>query len=703
VNIGSIQIAQTAPLVLQSFGPAILKTAAALTTRGELNAFLFLLNGVLNSSEVGFPRLEMPESGNQAGDAPAPFGQSTGKDTVENKNGAKDRRELQPMVSHIPLEPVPAMAGAPLFAVVPQLETKHNASVIFLERLPSSIEPESSATPPRVVSNGDAHPASALPVNAWGQFGSARAHDSDTRTGRALPIDAALESLTDVALALRISPKDGGFQNAALVAERNGTPWRSSIEPEPSGPVAACRVFTDDVQHVAAAQTPGSFTPNPIVMDKPLAGPSDSSQIQSSLVQGEASGTWAQQDASNNESPVPASPTPAPTDAGGDIPASINLRSAPDMKPGFVEYRHSLPANPTVVPKNLNREGARPLDPSQIPEVARAGSSTSPPSALRQPTLEPRSGPASAQTEDSSQEPRPVESRTSETNAGAASEARQAAPKTIPPLQQETRQPAIDCAGQSRNSFLKQRQDSPETRAETKGLESLPAKPNSAPMGRASTPHESKPEISGMVSRGIVPRRIVPPGIVSSGNVSPGIVSPGIVSRGVVGNSIRDIPSDRVRANLPSASNPPPETATKDLTPSQPVRQISFKLADAASNNVNVLFTEKAGRVEVAVRTPDQNLTKSLQAELGDLVTRLDASGFRTETWAPTATHHAPTSLAEPSNSTNSQGQPSSSGSWSGNQQQQREHHEPNQRQQPRWMAQLDESLTEEDKRIENE
>jgi hypothetical protein len=694
VNIGSIQIAQTGPLVLQSIGPEILKTPATLTTRGELNAFLFLLNGVLNSSEVGFPRLEVPQSGNQTADAPAPFGQSTGKDTVENKNGAKDRRELQPMVSHIPLEPVPAMAGAPLFVVVPQLETKHNASVVFEERLPFGIEPESSATPPRAVANGDAHPASALPVNTWGQFGSARAHDSDTRTGRALPIDAPLESLTDVALALRISPKAGGFQNAALVAERNGTPWRSSIEPEPSGPVVACRVFTDGVQDVAAAQTPGSFTPTPIVMDKPLAGPSDSSQIQSSLVQGVASGTWVQQDASNNESPVPASPTPAPTDAGGnDIPASINLRSAPDMKPGFVEYRHSSLANPSVVPKNLNREGARPLDSSQIPEVARASSSTSPPSALRQPTLGPRSGLASAQPEDSSQEPRPVASRTSETNAGAASEVRQAAPETIPPLQQETRQPAIDCAAQSRNSFLKPRQDSLETRAETKGLESLPSKPNSAPMGRASTPHENKPEISGVVS----------PGIGSRGIGSPGNVSPGVVSRGVVGNNIRDIPGDRARANLPSGSNLPPETETKDLSPSQSVRQISFKLGGAASNNVNVLFTEKAGKIEVAVRTPDQNLTKSLQAELGDLVTRLDANGLRTETWAPTIAHHAPASMAEPSNFTNSQGQPSGSGSWSGNQQQQRERHESNQRQQPRWMTQLDELLTEEDKRIENE
>jgi hypothetical protein len=192
-------------------------------------------------------------------------------------------------------------------------------------------------------------------------------------------------------------------------------------------------------------------------------------------------------------------------------------------------------------------------------------------------------------------------------------------------------------------------------------------------------------------------------GIASPRNVSPGNVSPGIVSQGVVGNSIRDIPGDRARANLPSASNLPPETETKDLTASQPVRQISFTLADAASNNVNVLFTEKAGKVEVAVRTPDQNLTKSLQGELGDLVTRLDANGLRTETWAPTIAHHAPASMAEPSNFTNSQGQPSSSGSWSGNQQQQREHHESNQRQQPRWMAQLDESLTEEDKGIENE
>jgi hypothetical protein len=39
--------------------------------------------------------------------------------------------------------------------------------------------------------------------------------------------------------------------------------------------------------------------------------------------------------------------------------------------------------------------------------------------------------------------------------------------------------------------------------------------------------------------------------------------------------------------------------------------------------------------MHVAVRTDDRELAKSLQSDLGDLVSRLDEKGYKTATWTP--------------------------------------------------------------------
>lgn len=639
MNIGSIQ-KQTGPLVLQLIGPEVLKTAAVLPSRGELNAFLFLLDGILNPGEAALSRPEVTQTGNRTINSPAESGQSKGKDAE-----GKGRRELGQMVSRAAPEPAPPIAKASPFVMAPQLETKHEAFVVPEGRLAPNFERQFSATAPYRVGSGD------------------------TRATPAPPGDARQESQGDVAFALRISPKAPGSQNASMAAAPNETPWHPVAAMENSSSVVGPAALTAHTRHASAAEIPANSTASAILVDQPVPSPSDPLQIQTSLLQGVVLHGWVRQDASKSENPVPVSPARS-VSGGNGVDASMNLRSRPS-----VNLESSLHGNAAAAtPKDLNREETAPLDSSQTPEVALSGSSISLPSVLTQPTLVPPSGPAFAHPQDLSAWQLAVSTSASETNAGAVSAPRKASPEATPPIQQETRRPSIQA--QLGNASLKPRQDSTETKAEMKGSDALPAKPNSPPTRPESGPHDHKPEI-------------------------PGIVSPRSVSLGVVPTSIRDTPGERGRANLPSASNPPTETVTKDPLPSQPARQISFKLA-GASSNVNVLFTDKAGKVEVAVRTPDQNLTKSLQADLGDLVARLEASGLRTETWAPMIAHHAPGSVAEPSNSANSQGQPGNPGSGSGNQQQ-RGQNESDQRQQPRWMAQLDESLTVEDKRMEDE
>jgi hypothetical protein len=133
-----------------------------------------------------------------------------------------------------------------------------------------------------------------------------------------------------------------------------------------------------------------------------------------------------------------------------------------------------------------------------------------------------------------------------------------------------------------------------------------------------------------------------------------------------------------------------------------PFRQISLKLSTDDSTRVNLDLIEKAGKVQVTVRTPDHELAKSLQTDLGDLIGRLESKGFKTESWIPPTIHQA----ATPAQSTNSNGgfnQPQHSGAGQGGGQQQRhQQNGSNQRQQARWTAQMEETLSADEARSES-
>jgi hypothetical protein len=133
------------------------------------------------------------------------------------------------------------------------------------------------------------------------------------------------------------------------------------------------------------------------------------------------------------------------------------------------------------------------------------------------------------------------------------------------------------------------------------------------------------------------------------------------------------------------------EPETRVAIATSPTRQISLKLSTNDSTRVNVDLTERAGKVQVAVRTSDHELAKSLQVDLGDLVGRLENKGFKTEAWIPAAAHQT----AGPSQSSNSNtgfGQPQHSASGDGQQRQQQ--NGANQRQPRRWKTQLDQTMS---------
>jgi hypothetical protein len=159
--------------------------------------------------------------------------------------------------------------------------------------------------------------------------------------------------------------------------------------------------------------------------------------------------------------------------------------------------------------------------------------------------------------------------------------------------------------------------------------------------------------------------------------------------------------ADRSSAAELSASKVSSEPEIRMGIAPPPFRQISLKLSTDDSTRVNLDLIEKAGKVQVTVRTPDRELAKALQTDLGDLIGRLESKGFKTEGWIPAAVHQA----AGPAQSTTSNGgfgPPQHSSAGQGDGQQRHQQNGSNQRQQARWTAQMDETLSADEARSES-
>ncbi len=139
------------------------------------------------------------------------------------------------------------------------------------------------------------------------------------------------------------------------------------------------------------------------------------------------------------------------------------------------------------------------------------------------------------------------------------------------------------------------------------------------------------------------------------------------------------------------SSTASPELETTSAVPPQPLREISFRLA-ADSANVDVQVAARFGRIQVAVRTADPDLAKSLQSNLGELTGRLEDKGFRTESWTPITPQSA--AVRELSSSANSQSQSDDSHGRGGQQGQRQGQQESNQRQPGRWKNEYEETVS---------
>jgi hypothetical protein len=124
------------------------------------------------------------------------------------------------------------------------------------------------------------------------------------------------------------------------------------------------------------------------------------------------------------------------------------------------------------------------------------------------------------------------------------------------------------------------------------------------------------------------------------------------------------------------------------------VREVSIRLGATTANPVEVQLAAKAGKVQVAVRTPDVDLAKSLQNNLGELVGRLEEKGFKTEAWTPQAAVHAGLAARQPAASAAGQDYSDPSGSSGGQPDARGGQRQSGHRQQGRWEAEFVETLS---------
>jgi hypothetical protein len=113
------------------------------------------------------------------------------------------------------------------------------------------------------------------------------------------------------------------------------------------------------------------------------------------------------------------------------------------------------------------------------------------------------------------------------------------------------------------------------------------------------------------------------------------------------------------RAVAVSESDQEPTLALRELAAvplreakPEPVRDLTMVIPGRLSegrqqDNVQVRVTDRAGEVRVAVHTGDLQLAHSLRGQLGELVTRLEQTGYRAQTWQPAEASAGPGRIGE--------------------------------------------------------
>ena len=144
--------------------------------------------------------------------------------------------------------------------------------------------------------------------------------------------------------------------------------------------------------------------------------------------------------------------------------------------------------------------------------------------------------------------------------------------------------------------------------------------------------------------------------------------------------------------DMPKAEIPTPKMEERPKAV-EPLRSLSIQLPRSNSDRVEVRLTQQADEVHVAVRTADPDLANGLREGLSDLVGQLQQTGFRTDTWRPTGGAPAAAPVPETQN-TSAHTHSGDYQSNSGGSQQDSGQRNQNQTNRPRWVEELESSIT---------
>jgi len=152
------------------------------------------------------------------------------------------------------------------------------------------------------------------------------------------------------------------------------------------------------------------------------------------------------------------------------------------------------------------------------------------------------------------------------------------------------------------------------------------------------------------------------------------------------------IEADKAPITQHPAVSLPDLPATNAVSHASPINDISVRVASEESPPVDVRLVDREGSIRVAVRTPDADLARNMQAGLNDLVQRLEHKGFQTEAWSPSATPiktHDGSLQGDRSPHADTGG-----GSFDGSAGNQQAHDRENGRNRPKWVNELERSIS---------
>jgi hypothetical protein len=134
---------------------------------------------------------------------------------------------------------------------------------------------------------------------------------------------------------------------------------------------------------------------------------------------------------------------------------------------------------------------------------------------------------------------------------------------------------------------------------------------------------------------------------------------------------------------------PPPVHEPEPVLAKTTVRDLSLRLTSATHEQVDVKVQDKGGELRVAVHSGNSELSADLRQKVGDLVSKLDRSGFQTEITKPSANDTAASAAGKQGDAQNQE--------FTGRQQQQQSQEQAQQRprkgRQPQWLQERNTSL----------